>query len=900
MSLTLMTAACGDLCARAALETAFAAARAGLSPTVIAESADAGWAEHDIAETAPVGFQLTSATRFITELWGVYGDGRRLAGALASEIIMRKAITNCETSVFGASLRTPGFARAMVGAARGRAARSGNVDSEALERGVEQISAEYERQLRECGLVSTSEATEALIRARPVLRGPLCVAAPHGVDAELRKLCVALAARNDVSIALTWDRDVHASQANEAAIQELLDSGAAHRHLDAGTTSNGEIAELVRALRRGTQEVAAAGAVRMGVTTGPEAEATMIVSSVTSAIGAGIRRDRIAIVLPHLRLANAIARAMRAEGIGYRLRGAIRLSATPFGRAFRALLAAGRRSSQLAITGNSRGDDAASRTAEVADPCLHGQLLGRVTTLSAEPLDARALCAWSAVADELLANMIGAPDGEWGGDDAMNCAAHQSVLRLLSDAAEAPGATAGDVLDAVGRKSAHLASGSQGVQVCDWKNMDAADLDVVILAGLAERDMPLRRDDAGGLPGRPRESSEPDSDKLRLRAIAGRARDGLFLIRQETDADGTPLRACQFWNEVLDAYRLRTGGEPTTMPPQLRLAGADIEEYAPVLTVERRLDRRAAQRMTFGAAILDRIEESGAKEALQRERAFSASEVESYLRCPQRWFWQWVVRPADADGTLGARELGMRAHGYLAEFYRRVAEGAAAGWSAEDRVWQAAALLEEVVESEHATLLQPRTLSEKLDAARAVRWARAVVEQDITYAAWPVTEHVEAGFGVDEPFEFGGHRFRGRIDRIDRAGEGGLSVIDYKSSRDVPGFSQFERVGVIQAVVYAAATEEVFGRPVLASAYRSMTSGCVRGFWRADLLGGAPRGMREDDGIDEGAALEMRSRAEERVAAAISGMKAGSIGRNPAANGSCDYCPVRVVCEGAR
>jgi hypothetical protein len=899
MSLTLITSADGAVCARAALDAAIDAARTGLSATAIAGSADVGLTGRDTAATAPLGFQLTSASRFITALWEIHGDGRRLVRALASEVIMRAAIANCETSVFGASVQTPGFARALVSTPARQGSQSGNARADALARGVARIWAEYERQLRERGLVSVSEVTEILTRAPVALEGPLFVVGSDQLDAELLKLCAALAACNDINIALTWDSEAPAGRANETAVRELLDSGAEHRHL-AAETPRGEVAELVRALRCGSRGVATTGVVRMGMASGPDAEAAMIASSAASALHAGFSAERIAIVLPQLRAVSALARAMRAEGCEYRLRGTMPLSATPFGRAFRVLLAAGRDLAQMGITGNTRCLDETARGMGVADAHAHGGLRALAAALWAEPLNASALCAWSGVADGLLTEMVAGPEGRWGSDDALNCAAHQSVLRLVSDAAEAPGATAADVLDAIGRRSARIESGSRGVLVCDWKNMDAPDFDVVILAGLSERDMPLRRDDAGAAPGTTKGSSDPDPAQQQLHAIAARARDDLLLIRRESEADGTPLRACQFWNEVLDAYRPENGGESAAMPPQLGMVGADIQEYAPVFTYERRLDRRAAHRMSFGAAILDQVEDSGAADALHRERAFSASEVESYLQCPQRWFWQWVVRPADADEGLGARELGLRAHSHLAEFYRRVADGAASGWRAEDRAGRAGSLLEEIVESESPTMPPARTLPEKLGAARAVRWARNVVEQDIACTPWPVTEHVEAGFGVDEGFEFGGHRFRGRIDRIDRVGDVGLSVIDYKSSRSVPGFSQFERAGVIQAIVYAAAAEEVFGRRVVASAYRSMTSGCVRGFWRADLLGEAPPGMRESDGVDGEVASEMRAQTEERVSAAISGMQAGMIGRNPATSGSCEYCPVRAVCEGAR
>lgn len=900
MPLTLITSADDALCEHALLEATLAAAQAGASPTLIAGGLTGpGWIEDRLAAAAPVGVTVSSASRFLMDLWGVHGDGRALVGSLTSEILMREAVAQSNPSVFGTAVRSPGFAKALLGMMGEQGRLGGDGRSDAVAVAVSEVLAEYRQLLRERGLAHTSEAVDNLTRGRLRLGGPVFVAGAEGLSPDMRRLCSALSGDNEVTFSLTWDREVTATRNGDPFVEDLLKARAAHIHLDA-PVPDGEIAKLVSAMRRGDRGVIATGAVQLGLAAGREAEAAMIGDCALAATTNGIPAEGIVVVLPHLRAADLTLRSMRSAGLECRLRGSVPLPSTPFGRAFRALLARGQAASELEITGSPMGRGEAQRHRRGAEgPHSGDRLLGSAMALCREPLNPDALNSWRALADELLLELGSETQCECGHEHALNAAAHQTITRLLGEAAEEPGATLGDLLEAVKRRSAWVDSAGRGALVCDWKSINTSLADVAIVAGLSERDMPLRKDD-GGAGQDTGESNDADLARLRFCAIASRVRNTLVLLRQDRGADGAPIRASRLWNEVLDAYQPARPGDPIQSPGLLRMTSYDIQEYAPSLTPGRRADRRAVGELSFGAAPLDRIGEASALEALARERTYSASEIESYLRCPQRWFWEWVIRPSDTDGVLDARELGLRAHGYLAEFYRRVAAGAASGWGRRDRPERAVALLAAVVQSESASAAPPASLPEELDAARAVRWARNVIEQDIAHTTWPFTEHVEMAFGDDDGFEFGGHRFRGRVDRVDKAGEAGLIVVDYKSSREVPGFIQFERAGAVQAVMYAAAVERALGRPVVASTYRSMTSGCMRGYWRTDLLGEAPWGMRESDGVTAEAAAEMHAQTEERVATALSGMKSGAIGCLPATGGSCDYCPVGAVCGGAR
>ena len=57
--------------------------------------------------------------------------------------------------------------------------------------------------------------------------------------------------------------------------------------------------------------------------------------------------------------------------------------------------------------------------------------------------------------------------------------------------------------------------------------------------------------------------------------------------------------------------------------------------------------------------------------------------------------------------------------------------------------------------------------------------------------------------------------------------------------------------------------------------------------------------MCEDDALDEVGFAELVGRTEERVAAAVEGMRAGRVPRVPAVKGACKFCAISAVCEGA-
>jgi hypothetical protein len=193
----------------------------------------------------------------------------------------------------------------------------------------------------------------------------------------------------------------------------------------------------------------------------------------------------------------------------------------------------------------------------------------------------------------------------------------------------------------------------------------------------------------------------------------------------------------------------------------------------------------------------------------------------------------------------------------------------------------------------------PLSLGEEIDVGRARLWARHVVEDDAHLLRGYAPHGHEISFGGEGEFEFAGIPMVGRIDRID-VGPGGVVVSDYKSALDVGKLTRPGASFSIQHVIYAAAAEQLLGRPVQGSVYRSLRSRQLRGFWRRDLLKSVPAEACGKDVIGEDGFSELSEMAAERVLAAAEGIRAGRIPRSGHSAASCRYCDLAPLCEGAR
>ncbi|HEV8064553.1 MAG TPA: PD-(D/E)XK nuclease family protein [Acidimicrobiales bacterium] len=177
------------------------------------------------------------------------------------------------------------------------------------------------------------------------------------------------------------------------------------------------------------------------------------------------------------------------------------------------------------------------------------------------------------------------------------------------------------------------------------------------------------------------------------------------------------------------------------------------------------------------------------------DRYQSATSLESFARCPFTFFVDRLLRLERLDApeavvTVDPRERGTLIHDVLESFFAPFAAAAEVPRLDDDQKERLERLAEErfaVLESEgkagKSIFWQPerRTIARDLQrfVAKDVKASRAA-------SLVPVA--VELDFGRDsEPVVIaaGGHevKFRGRIDRVDRAPDGSLVVADYKSGR---------------------------------------------------------------------------------------------------------------------
>jgi ATP-dependent helicase/nuclease subunit B len=920
------------------LGEALAAAAVGASPVIaVPNLADVRRLESELAGKAPLGVRVVTLPQLTADLWSLYGDGRRVVdGATRSALLQRVMAQGIAPAVEHVS-RTPGFVRlANRLAADSACSKLEAVSSTAAGRAVEDLVDRYRSALADAGLVESRWLGDLLVDTEARVDGPIGLARFDALASHEVRLLSGLARRNDVTVALTWERMFAPTQANDDAVAHLALIAIEHVCLDEPKAAD-EIQSVARALYSGPAAVASHGDVVLGVTSGSEAEATLIARFAADERAAGVPAERIAVAFPGAsRRSHLLGKALLSHGISADFDVATPLLETHFGRAWHALLslAAGRGGRTEALTylaspysgatpQHAHEQDRRWRMKQIGDPGVLLAAMGatgnacatatdQARRLARQSLTPDSLDAWQEVADMMLVTALARePDRRVGREAAQDAAAHQAIGRLLAemgrnawepaDLATILTASAGVRVRERGEES------PDRVQICDFSRVGARRFDVVILGGLTEREASVAPREGAEEDLRPEQwrqlEGEP-ADRLRLQfySLVTRARKKLYLVRQEADSEGRECRASTLWEDVVDAYRPvgsaahQGDSEPL---PCVRMARSDIEALAPSFTVSRREMRAGAGELRL--AVVDRgvVSSREGLSALRNASVFSATEIETYLECPHRWFYERVVRPEEIDLVFDARELGNRAHGLLAAFYRRVAQLPDRDRVTAEWLERALEVFEEVVASERALLTASGGLADELDAARAVAWARKVIVQDATLLPGFTPQFVESGFGDQQPFAFAGHAFRGQIDRID-ASPSGLFVMDYKSSREVPGLEKFEADGKVQAVIYAQAAAESLGKPVAGSVYRSIRSGRLRGFWRSDLLGGLPQGMCEDDAIGAGEFESLVARTEERVDGAIAGMRAGHVPRAPVVKGACTYCALATTCEGAR
>jgi ATP-dependent helicase/DNAse subunit B len=390
------------------------------------------------------------------------------------------------------------------------------------------------------------------------------------------------------------------------------------------------------------------------------------------------------------------------------------------------------------------------------------------------------------------------------------------------------------------------------------------------------------------------------AERYLLYALASRPQERLTLSWHTADEDGAPLAPSLFVDDVRDLFvgtlRERTSRRvagAASWPGSGRPAGAMAA-------------REQAMRSPTGGVRprpIGPLREEGALGEL-RERAWSASSLESWAACPVKWFVERLLRAGDVDPQPEPIARGGLAHAALRDTLERLRERTGSA-----RLTPASlALAKRLLRDALAELQERYPLSvapERVPGARRrlgvdlERYLECAAEQSSPLEP----THLELEFGFEQegapPLELGdGVLLRGRIDRVDVGAGGEAVVYDYKGRSAPPGAS-WAGEGAFQVALYMRAVEHLLGHAPAGGFYQPLAGRDIRARGVLDADSGVELACVRTDRLERG---ELRELIDQCVAAALgaaSEARSGALEPRPdtcAYGGGCAY-PAICRCE---
>jgi ATP-dependent helicase/nuclease subunit B len=355
--------------------------------------------------------------------------------------------------------------------------------------------------------------------------------------------------------------------------------------------------------------------------------------------------------------------------------------------------------------------------------------------------------------------------------------------------------------------------------------------DSVALLGLAEGEFPqaeredalLRESDRAWLAERgfaiePR--LQGDEVTFFYQAVT-RARQRLLLCRPYLADDGQPWEPSPYWSAVQDSFadpvvrRVRPA-DPVEHPASKLELGPALSEPAMAI-----LQARAQGVTSPWTGDLAPLRES-LEQRFGSDQPWSSSRLETYAKCP---FYFWAayameLEPRELPQTgFDVLILGSIYHLVLERLYNRVPDGDP------DRLRDLLpAVAQEVYDAAppdygfRPSPLWERQQEEMTEVLR--RTLEALIEATGEYA--PLMQELAFGLGERPPLILPGDRplrLRGYIDRVDRAPDGRLRVIDYKAGSTPISARDLEKGHRLQIPLYALAAEKALDAEVVGGFY---------------------------------------------------------------------------------
>ncbi|WP_276684655.1 PD-(D/E)XK nuclease family protein [Slackia piriformis] len=405
-----------------------------------------------------------------------------------------------------------------------------------------------------------------------------------------------------------------------------------------------------------------------------------------------------------------------------------------------------------------------------------------------------------------------------------------------------------------------------------------------------------------------------------------RARGRFVIERRLNNESADPTYPAAVVEEFVDCYRL----DPTDA------AEVDNKYALPPCFLESVIDR-GEEKLYENASVshdaqplsakvektrLDRIESDLSRSLIMLPRegkggkvvfdpCFSASQIESYLECPQKWFALRRLRLDELDEGFGAVQMGDFSHNVFEAFYRRF-QSEVAPKVTPDSLGRARKIMEDVIvkhaEEQYAmkpssNRLVPVDAFERRELEELGSKLVSFLDREALLLPSFSPYALEFEIPATNAVEYAGYRVMGKIDRIDVDDRGRAIIIDYKSSLS-SDYDLYEsqkkggslQEGKVQTLVYAQALRRMLGLEVVGALYvgygRSpKVSGALdRSIEPAEVAGlRAQTCVYRGDFGDEFSSL--LDATEERIAVSLDRLMEGRIEARPSSPKACAYCP---------
>lgn len=428
--------------------------------------------------------------------------------------------------------------------------------------------------------------------------------------------------------------------------------------------------------------------------------------------------------------------------------------------------------------------------------------------------------------------------------------------------------------------AARMGVGSDGrrvhVRIMDLKKaslLPCASADVLVVCGLTSAEQPLEGKEDVLQAILELLGIEPKADslakaRLDFRLLLGVARSRLVLERMLADAEGQPSYPSVMLSELLFAYGIDSSASIRELPLEHQVnSERDLACNLSPQGMSARLERTSAPapagRLTQDARELVFVPPAGQDALPDGLPILSASQIETYLDCPYKWFSLRRLRLDSVDAGHGAVEMGTFAHRVLEITHRELlvrALEAEAGTTPDGEEAEAPLATLEASPARHVegsrvscqTLDEAQTtLDLSFDLHREhmymVRNPRASQQLLVAHDSFDAAQEqrlkedllstlayqtgilktfeprfFEWGFGRQgDLVKYAGAYFTGTVDRIDVSPHGTAVIVDYKHKSPVGFASEYDALqeGVLDGVRLPARVQSLIYAQVVRRAF---------------------------------------------------------------------------------